>query len=154
MSLTGERGETDNDRVAATARPSPAQFGVDVDHLAGQTVLTLRGELDLWAHQTFVAALVRIDREVSRIVLDMSELTAIDAGSIGLLVRSQIIAAERGAELVLRSPTPQVRRILELSGLVVSDEGESTIRPIVLPLPARVYERPRRLSGRSKRQSR
>jgi anti-anti-sigma factor len=129
--------------------PNPAQrglmpsvlFAVDVDDLAGEAVLTLRGELDSWTRHLFVAALADVDDSAARIVLDVSDLTFIDAGSIGLIHRSRTLAGLRGTDLVLRGSDPHVLRILEQAGLF-GGAGNGT-RPIVLPLPARAYERMR-----------
>lgn len=117
-----------------------------MEDLAGETVLTLHGELDAWTQQLFVAALARVDDSVARIVLDLSDVTFIDAGNIGLIHRTRMLTGLRGTDLVLRAPNPHVLRVLELTGLCDGAlKNGHGLGPIVLPLPARAYDRSRRL---------
>lgn len=108
-------------------------FTVDVGYLDGEAVLVAQGELDLWTQPLFVAALARIRDGSARIVLDLSGVTLMDAGAIGLIYRARTLARAHGSDLVLRSPNPALLRILELTGL--SDGGAA--RPIAPPLAAR-----------------
>jgi anti-anti-sigma factor len=121
-------------------RVSPMLFGVDVRSIEGETVLTLHGQLDMSTQQLFVNALAGVDDNVARIVLDLSDLTFIDCGNIGVIHQLRIVAGLRGTFLELRSPNPQLFRIMELTGLLASANGEQP-GPIVLPLPSRAYER-------------
>jgi anti-sigma B factor antagonist len=143
VSLTERRAGTPRRMPAKAEYPTRRAFTVDVDTRPGETVLRLHGELDLWTQPEFVAALARVDDDVARIVLDLSGLTFIDAGNIGLIHRSQVRAGLRGTNLVLESPIPNVLRILELTGLCTGATIENEIRPIVLPLPSRAYDRTR-----------
>ena len=115
-------------------------FDVEVDSLEEETVLALHGELDASTQQIFASALAGVVESATRIVLDLSDLTFMDCGNIGLINRSQIAAAQRGASVELRSPNPRLVRLMELTGLLPSGDGEA-IGPIALPLPSRVYER-------------
>jgi anti-anti-sigma factor len=110
-----------------------------VSAIAGETVLTLHGELDISAQQRFAAALTRVDESVARIVLNLSDLTFIDCGNIGLIYQTRILAGLRGTHLELRDANPHLLRVFELAGLAASNGNE--IRPIVLPLPASAYDR-------------
>ena len=105
-------------------------------------MLKLRGELDVSTQQQFAGALAGVDESVARIVLDLSDLTFIDCANIGLIYQSRILAGLRGTHLELRAPNPHLRRILELTGLTAGRSDGDGIRPIVLPLPARAYDRP------------
>jgi anti-sigma B factor antagonist len=116
----------------------PALFTVEVSVIPGETVLTLHGELDISSQQQFAAALAGVGERVARIVLDLSDLTFIDCGNIGLIYQSRILAGLRGTHLELRDPNPHLRRIFELTGLAASN-GDG-VRPIVLPLPARAHD--------------
>ena len=130
-SRTGERSERSRDLEQRAGLLPSALFSVDVDDLAGETVLTLHGELDFWTQQVFVAALANVHDSVPRIVLDLSDLTFIDAGSLGLIHRSQTLAGLRGTDLALRAPNPKVLRTLELTGLCDGAWNGNGIRPIV-----------------------
>lgn len=122
-----------------TGRAVPELFAVDVRSVEGETVLKLHGELDISTQQLFVNALAGIDESVARIVLDLSDLTFIDCANIGLIHQSRIVAGLRGTFFELRSPNPQLLRIMELTGLLPSANGEQ-LGPIVLPLPSHAYE--------------
>ena len=98
-------------------RVAPMLFQVDVSSVKGETILALHGELDLWTQPRFVAALADVDHAASRVVLDLSHLTFIDAASIAIIHRNRTLAETRGSELVLRSPNRRLSRILELTGL-------------------------------------
>ena len=50
-------------------------------------------------------------------VLDLAEITAIDAGGVGLLVSLQSWCRQRGARLKLMNLTPRVERVLEVTRL-------------------------------------
>jgi anti-anti-sigma factor len=111
-----------------------------VSSVEGEAVLALHGELDISTQQLFVNAFAGVDETVARIVLDLSDLTFIDCGNIGVIHQSWSTAGLRGTFLELRSPNPQLLRIMELTGLLPSANGERP-GPIVLPLPSRAYER-------------
>jgi anti-anti-sigma factor len=113
-------------------------FTVEVSAAPDETVLTLHGELDISTQQRFAAALARIDESTARIVLDLSDLTYIDCGNIGLIHQARVLAALRGTHFEIRDTNAQLLRIFELTGFDVSNGEE--IRPIVLPLPARAYD--------------
>lgn len=140
MSRTEQRAETSRDVVLSAGQSCPALFAADVRAIPGETVLTLHGELDISTQQLFASALASVDENVARIVLDLSDLTFIDCGNIGLIYQTRILAGLRGTYLELRDPNPRLLRILELTGLTASNGNG--VRPIVLPLPARAYDRP------------
>lgn len=120
-------------------RASSELFTVEVGRAEGEAVLVLHGELDLCGQPRFVAALAKVEGRFPRIVLDLADLAFIDAGNIGVIYRACRAAKEVGAEIVLRSASPHLFRILELIGLPTFTSQEE-LRPIVLPLPSRAYE--------------
>lgn len=141
MSRAEHCAEGARDVVLSAGQSCPALFAVDVRTIPGETVLTLHGELDMSTQHHFATALAGVvDESVSRIVLDLSDLTFIDCANIGLIHQSRILAGLRGTHLELRDPNPHLQRIFELTGL--SAPSGSGVRPIVLPLPARAYDRP------------
>jgi len=121
-------------------RADPMLFAVEVTRGEAEAVLVLHGELDLCGQPQFVAALAKVEGRFPRVVLDLAELTFIDAGNIGVIYRACRAAKEVGGEIVLRSANPHLFRILELTGLPTFSSHEE-LRPIVLPLPSRAYER-------------
>ena len=138
---TEQRADIWRDLGLSAGRPFPALFAVDVSSSPSETVLTLRGELDIATQQLFASALAGVDENVARIVLDLSELTFIDCGNIGLIHDTRIAIGLRGACLELRSPNPDLLPIFELTGLVPSASEERVQHRVVLPLPSRLHQR-------------
>jgi anti-sigma B factor antagonist len=97
--------------------PGYQLFAVDVSYNGTEVVLALRGELDFWTKPQFVAALELAQAREVRVVLDLTELSFIDATNIGVIHQALKLASMRGTQLVLRAPSKSVLRILELTGL-------------------------------------
>jgi anti-anti-sigma factor len=87
----------------------------------GSTVqVALCGELDLAtaaALRSCLVPLVKQDPPPERLVLDLSDLTFLDASGISALLTVQRLFAARGGELVLRSPSRLVRRVVKVLDL-------------------------------------
>lgn len=128
-----------------------ADLRIEITCSEAEVVLELHGELDMWTQHRFEAALSRIDAKHRRVILDLSGLGFVDAGNLMLIHRARRVARSRGADLVLRSPTRHVARILELTGLRSSDAEDDVGRNIVLPLPSCLYERTDHDSDRATR---
>lgn len=115
-------------------------FSIDVDSCEGEVVLVLHGELDLWTQPQLLNALADVEDASRRIVLDLADLTFIDAGNVGLIHRARMLAGLRGTELLVRSHNPRLTRIRELTGLDPDALSRAEPAPIVLPLPSFAYE--------------
>ena len=92
--------------------------GLSVDQQANGVVV-VAGELSL-------AEAEKLDRHLSGllaatdeelIVVDLARLMFIDSTGLGVLVRAQRAADERGIRLAVRNPGPQTQRLLSLTGL-------------------------------------
>ena len=84
----------------------------------GTKLVTLGGELDVFTAGAAVRELLEECVESAyHVVLDMSQVTFIDSAGIGLLVRTHRRLADIDRRLVLLRPDPNVRRIIELTGL-------------------------------------
>ena len=85
---------------------------------AVHTVVALRGELDAAALTTLVdsfdEAIAQGDTDV---VVDLAEVDFIGAAWIGTLVRNRALLRSQHRDLVLRSPSHVVHRLLDLCGL-------------------------------------
>ncbi|MGE0796388.1 MAG: STAS domain-containing protein [Acidimicrobiia bacterium] len=82
----------------------------------GKDRLALRGELDRFGARMLLAAFAA--RPVAEdLVLDLTELTFIDAGGLGALVRLNRELHGRGRRLELAGPAANVRRVLAVTGL-------------------------------------
>ena len=88
---------------------------------AGTTVtVALCGELDLATAsrlRSCLSPLVQQDPPPSRLVLDLRELTFLDASGISAMLQVQRALDRRGGELVLRSPSRLVRRVVKVLDL-------------------------------------
>jgi anti-sigma B factor antagonist len=103
---------------------------LEVTVLEAPRTLGLGGELDLHEADDLSARLALEGQGWGDLTLDTSQLTFIDSSGLRALLRVAESLAGRG-NLVLRSPSPPVRRVLELmglgtqtSGLVVQEDGD------------------------------
>ncbi|MGY6500038.1 MAG: diguanylate cyclase domain-containing protein [Acidimicrobiales bacterium] len=110
----------------------PPQVGADfVAQVAGDTVLTCSGELDPTTAPRLRYALDRVLMvPARRVVVDLDGVTFLDASTIGELVRACEVSRTTGGRLVLRSPTPLGRRVLEHVGLGHLIETRPRQRPV------------------------
>jgi anti-sigma B factor antagonist len=83
-------------------------------------VLALRGELDLATGPDLERQLVDIDGAVAqgRLLIDLTGLEFMDSTGLALLVRAQRSAKANAHDLSLRVGTSQVRRVLEVAGVL------------------------------------
>lgn len=84
-------------------------------------VLWLTGELDIAGIDEFQAAVDGALDTQRELVLDLSELTFLDSTGIRAIL---VVANTVEGGVVLRKPTPSVRRVLDLVGI----EGHMGIR--------------------------
>lgn len=89
---------------------------LEVSVLEAPRTLRLAGELDLNEADHLAARLAAEGAGGGDLTLDLSQLTFIDSTGLRALLRTVDALAGRG-NLVLRSPSPPVRRVLDLMGL-------------------------------------
>jgi anti-anti-sigma factor len=77
-------------------------------------VLWLSGEFDLAALDVFRAVVGSVLDAQRELVIDLSELTFLDSTGIRAIL---VVADQVGGGVVIRRPTPPVRRVLDLVGL-------------------------------------
>ena len=100
--------------VRPPALTSRTTFDQDLDH----AVVTVAGELDLSTAPCLGEALAHVvDRHPHEVTVDLAELAFIDSTGLTLLVRTSNRLREYDGTLSLASPTPPVRRVLEIVGL-------------------------------------
>jgi anti-sigma B factor antagonist len=98
-------------------RSAAGRVAIEVEVGTATTTVFISGELDL-ATMPFVSeqlALVRQTRP-ERLVLDLTRTGFLDCGSARMIV-AMGRSLPAGQRLVIRRPSPGVRRILELTGL-------------------------------------
>jgi anti-anti-sigma factor len=93
-------------------------FGADLSYREGQANLHLKGELDLAAHDSFLAALAEAEStEAPLVVVDMRELRFIDSCGIRALLLALERAQDTSHRVVFTQSSPAVERTLELAGV-------------------------------------
>jgi anti-anti-sigma factor len=96
----------------------PGGFHVVRAHDDGQIVLRLTGELDCDTAPVLRQALDELGgRTAATLVLDVAELQFIDSSGLHELVQALHRQRAAGGEVVLKQPTPQTMRVLEIVGL-------------------------------------
>jgi anti-anti-sigma factor len=104
--------------ATASGVREPEAFRIEQERPAGSNVVVfvLYGEVDL-----HVAAEVRaqltdaIQSGVSGMVIDLARVTFLDSMALGVLLGALKLLRARGAELRLVVPTPELRRVFELT---------------------------------------
>jgi anti-anti-sigma factor len=87
------------------------------ESLGGHTVLTVDGDLDLaTAPELTSLGLALVEAGAASVVVDAQKLVFCDSSGLSALVQIANRLAER--RLAIAAPTPIVRRVLEMSGLV------------------------------------
>jgi anti-sigma B factor antagonist len=102
------------------------------DSDAGYTVIWVRGEHDLASKVALVIAIARAARrDEADLLVDLSEVTFMDASTIGALVGSRNRLLPRSQSLQLRAPSPPALRVLVLCGLsdLVHPAAVGTLHP-------------------------
>lgn len=100
----------------------PDEFRVTVAESEECAALRLTGELDLASAETLrarLAPLLALDRTppLMELLVDVGSLTFVDAAGLRALVDARRVLVRRSGRLVLRRPSPLVRRILRLLDL-------------------------------------
>ncbi len=86
----------------------------DHDH----AVIAVSGELDMSTAPDLSDALADVvDRHPRDLTVDLADLAFIDSTGLTVLVRASKQLRDHDATLRLASPTPSVRRVLEIVGL-------------------------------------
>jgi anti-sigma B factor antagonist len=85
------------------------------EHYDGTTVISPIGEIDMATAPKLRANLVAADGHV---VVDLRDVSFLDACGIGVLAESSQQLSITGGDLVLRRPRGVVRKALEIVGLV------------------------------------
>lgn len=94
----------------------PFEFGMSVHRQGDTSVVTLRGDLD-------IRDAGRVRRQLdqlggSQVVVDLLELTFMDARGLAALLSGRDGLVAQGNEMVIRNARGVVRRVFEVTGLV------------------------------------
>jgi anti-sigma B factor antagonist len=92
---------------------------LDVSDIDGHAIVALRGELDLSDAPDMAAHLIAAVAACGpRVIVDLAGLTFIDSCGLGTLMRVLRWTRQSGGDLTLVAPQHQVRRVLEVTGLI------------------------------------
>lgn len=103
---------------ADPAHDQHGAFAVELIHLDGNAVLQLRGDLDMDSAERLREAVRQVQAQgIRELVFDLSTLTFIDSSGLREFVIARKRQQEISGDLVLRSPTKQTLRVLEIVGM-------------------------------------
>lgn len=94
-------------------------FGITVSREDSVVIVSVEGALDAETSPTLrniLSDLVDSQGNLS-LVIDLSSLSFLESTAIGVICTLERTLAARNGELVVREPSPAVRRIFEASGL-------------------------------------
>lgn len=94
-------------------------FDIAVTEQAEGVVLRVAGEVDIVTSpvlQRHLDAAIASRRDT--VVLDLAEITFLDARGVGVIVAARKSASRSGSRLIIRRPPPLVRRVLEIADQV------------------------------------
>lgn len=107
------------DRVETVPSDVDDPLTISSSRTDDEVVLALKGELDphtapLLQHQVDHA----IEAGASSLVLDLAQLGFIDSSGLRVIISAHKEMRSRDGRLVLRSPSPTARRLLDITGLL------------------------------------
>ena len=80
-------------------------------------LIALRGDLDLSTSADLWARIDELPGGTPSTVLDLSGLEFVDSSGISCLFRLHQRVADQGGMVIARAPSPQIRRLLEMTQL-------------------------------------
>jgi anti-anti-sigma factor len=102
------------------------------DEHDGKVVVSVGGDVDLVTSEELRQVLEAAVRVNPHVEVDLTGLTFIDSSGLSALVEGHRAARDAGGTVVLRHPTPMLRRLLDItrldSLLVVDDTGAAPVR--------------------------
>ena len=93
-------------------------FQVQVRKEGSAALIAVRGELDLASGPELESELEKVSPpETTLVVVDLRELEFMDSTGLSIIVRAHQRLADQGCELGLVKGSPQVQRLLDLTGV-------------------------------------
>jgi anti-sigma B factor antagonist len=94
------------------------EFRTITEVLPASTHVAIQGELDIYTAPALRDLLQNVISEGAQdLLLDLTDMAFIDSTGLGVIVGALKRVRERGGNLVLRAPTPAVRKVLDITGL-------------------------------------
>jgi anti-anti-sigma factor len=95
----------------------PEHLDFQVHQDAGSTVLRVRGEIDLITASEVRSAVASVTGPGTHLVIDLTGVDFLDSTGLGSLVWARKRVRREGGDVLVTSPQPNVRRVLEISGV-------------------------------------
>ncbi len=111
--MSQEFDEQAGQRPLRLARPG---FAIHADRVGDQYVIVAAGELD-HVNVEAVEAVVAQAAGTRDVVFELGEVTFVDSAGLRTLIQALRAVQPVQGRVVLRSPSPTLRRLLELTGL-------------------------------------
>jgi anti-anti-sigma factor len=88
------------------------------DRAGGRHLLVLRGELDMGSAPTLTGLLESLASDGGDdVVVDLAGVTFVDSSGLKVLLEAHARAVADGRAVIVRRAGPQVRRVIDLSGI-------------------------------------
>lgn len=114
------------DPSVSVFRPPPVTEPADRD----RTVVRVSGDQDIANVSALSDALASATRaDGATVVVDLSGVTFMDASTLGAIVRARLVLESASRSLIVRSPSPCARRLLDLCGFHDLTEPEDVPSP-------------------------
>jgi len=104
-------------RPSQETTPSMAGFRAVVVRAGRRPVVAVHGEVDLATADEVAAAVDEALRGANRLELDLRHMTFMDSTGLGVLVATYRRLGQVREAIVVRDPTPSIRRLLEITGV-------------------------------------
>jgi anti-anti-sigma factor len=100
------------------AAPDDTEFRVTTRATGGEFVVSVVGAVDRATAPQLLEAMGAALDSGEKVILDLAAMTFIDSQGLEVLIEAHARAREgRLQRVVLRSPRPQARKVLEITGL-------------------------------------
>jgi anti-sigma B factor antagonist len=90
---------------------------IEVLRERGDTILAVRGDVDMATAPFLWERVEQVLPDSERVIVDLRDVDFLDSSGLSVFVRAHRRLCHAGGALVLRSPNPRVRQVLDLTGL-------------------------------------
>ncbi len=99
------------------------RYSIARDSLAasGELRLAVQGEIDLAAHESLLSEIMQaVKGPVTSVEVDLSGVSFVDSGGVGVLVNGYHTAREAGCGYRIVNAQGMVRQVLEITGVLAA----------------------------------
>ena len=96
----------------------PVDFDVETSEMSGATVLTLRGEIDVYTAPRLRQSLVDVvDAGATNLIVDMGQVDFLDSTGLGVLVDGLKRVKAKDGTLAIVATEGKILKIFDITGL-------------------------------------